>query len=105
MIPYKILSPENAPEVKDNPNGRILYTSENVEMVHLTMKQGETMEKHSQPFDVVFFVLHGTGVLEVKNDQILVQQNTCIHVTKGASRRWRNNGSTDLKILVIKDHG
>jgi mannose-6-phosphate isomerase-like protein (cupin superfamily) len=105
MIPYKILSLDDAPEVKINPNGKILYTSENIEMVHLTMKQGETMERHSQPFEVVFFVIYGTGVLDVRNDQIMATPNTCIHVAKGALRRWRNTGVSDLKILVIKDHG
>ena len=37
----------------------------------LPLKPGEKMEPHKQPFDVVFFVLEGSGILETGNDRSL----------------------------------
>jgi len=103
MTPYKVYLLEDALKIPFNPDGKILFTSEKMELVHLTLTPGKGMEKHSQPFDVVFFVLEGKGNIEIGSEQVLVKTNTCIHVGKGTLRKWSNTGSSDLKILVIKN--
>lgn len=103
MTPYKIYRLEDAPKVPFNLNGKILFSSEKMELIHLTLKPGEEMEKHSQPFDVLFFILEGKGTLEIGNKQVLVNSNTCINLGKRILRKWSNTGLSDLKILVIKN--
>lgn len=92
-----------APRVPFKFDGRIMYSSPMVEVIHLTLKPGEQMEPHVQPFDVVFFVLEGKGVLETGDDQIVGTENTCIWMEAGKNRNWKNPEGVDLKILVFKD--
>ncbi len=83
-------------------DGRALYSSGRYEMVHLTLQPGEGMEPHAMPFDVVFFVIEGTGNLLVGDEELSVPRNTAVHVEKGAMRRWRNKEEDILRILVNK---
>jgi len=94
---------EVAPKVSFNLDGKILFTSKKLELVHLTLKQGEKIGKHPQPFDVIFFVLSGCAVLETDHDDIEVMENTSIFVPAGLERGWNNSGPADFKVLVIKD--
>ena len=99
---YSILTLRNAPKVPFRFDGRILYTTPGFELVHLTLHPGEQMEMHVQPFDVLFFVISGSGVLRVGNEFIEVGENTMVSVIKGVERAWSNPGEMDLKILVNK---
>lgn len=83
-------------------DGRRMYSSARYEMVHLALQPGEGMEPHAMPFDVVFFVIEGSGSLLVGEDEITVTENTAVHVEKGATRRWRNAQNKTLRILVNK---
>ncbi|MGA3015262.1 MAG: cupin domain-containing protein [Bacteroidales bacterium] len=103
MNPFDITHLENASKVPFALNGKILFTSDKLEVVHLTLKAGEKMESHSQPFDVIFFVIEGMGSLEINNNHVNVGANSCVHVNKGMLRSWANTGKSNLKILIIKE--
>jgi len=94
---------ENAPKVPFNLDGKILFSSEKLEIIHLTLRSGEKVDKHLQPFDVVFYILSGTGILETEEEMVEGNENTSIFVRAGMLRGWKNTGTTDLKLLVIKD--
>ncbi|MCX6244498.1 MAG: cupin domain-containing protein [Bacteroidetes bacterium] len=94
---------ENAPKVPFKLDGRIMFSSPKLEVVHLNLKPGERMDPHIQPFDVIFFVLQGSGILKAGNEDITVSENTCIWLEAGTERAWGNPGETEVKILVIKD--
>ena len=97
-----ILSLSDAPRVPFNIDGRILYSAPGYELVHLTLQPGEAMALHAQLFDVVFYVLSGTGTLQTDADTLEISENTMVHVGKDLRRAWRNEGSKELKILVNK---
>jgi mannose-6-phosphate isomerase-like protein (cupin superfamily) len=99
---YNISVLTSAPRVPFRFDGRILFTSPGYELVHLTLHPGEQMEMHVQPFDVVFFVTSGKGVLKVGTETVEVDENTMVSVNKGVDRAWSNPGSRDLIILVNK---
>lgn len=103
MNSFDITLLENAPKVPFALDGKILFTSDKLEVIHLTLKTGEKMESHSQPFDVVFFVIEGKGSLEINDNHIDVAANSCVRVTKSVLRSWANPGKSNLKILVIKE--
>ncbi len=92
----------NAPRVPFKFDGRILFSSGQGELIHLTLQPGEGMNPHEQPMDVVFFVIEGTGRLTVGEDSVLVTENTTIHLLRGVQRAWTNAGNTPLRILVSK---
>jgi len=98
-----INSLENAPKVPFGLNGMIIFSSDKIELVHLTLKPGELIHKHVQPFDVIFYVLSGTGVLETDEENSEGKENTSIFVPAGMLRGWTNTGVSDFKVLVIKD--
>ncbi len=99
---YTISKLSSAPQVPFRFDGKILYSSPGYELVHLTLHSGEQMEMHVQPFDVVFFVISGSGVLKIGKETIEIGENTMVSVNKGVERAWSNPGQMDLKILVNK---
>jgi mannose-6-phosphate isomerase-like protein (cupin superfamily) len=94
---------QDAPKVPFNLDGKIMHTSNKLELVHLTLKPGEKIGKHPQPFDVVFYILSGIAILETDTEEIEVKENTSIFVPAGIQRGWNNTGPADFKLLVIKD--
>ena len=103
MNPFDIMHLENAPKVPFALDGKILFTSDKLEVVHLTLKSGEKIDSHSQPFDVIFFVIEGMGSLEINDNHVEVGANSCVRVSKDVLRSWTNVGKSYLKILVIKE--
>ena len=85
---FSICSLNDSPRVPFKFDGRILYSSDCYELVHLTLLPGEGMELHAQPFDVVFFVIEGNGTLAVGNESLEAGENTAIHVGAGVMRAW-----------------
>jgi mannose-6-phosphate isomerase-like protein (cupin superfamily) len=102
MSEYTLYPLSSAPRVPFKLDGRILYTSDNYELVHLTLQPGEGMEMHTQPMDVVFFVIEGTGILAIGDEVVEVTENMTVHVSRGMSRAWSNHGDAALRLLVNK---
>lgn len=99
----KIIKLEDAPHVPFKLDGRILFSSEKLELIHLTLQPGEKMESHTQPFDVVFYIISGNGILDVEGQSIDGTPGTCIHIPMGVMRGWKNNGDMEFRVLVVKD--
>jgi quercetin dioxygenase-like cupin family protein len=91
-----------APVVMASPEGRNLFASEKLGIVHLTLKNTESIEPHANPFDVIFFVLEGTGILTIEGENMECPAGTLVDVKAGMQRNWRNPGEALLKLLVIK---
>ena len=83
-------------------DGRFLFRSETLELIHLILKSGEVIGMHSQPIPVTFFIFEGEGLLTVEKDVIQASREMMIEVQAGAMRSWRNTGEYPLKMLVIK---
>ncbi len=103
MLNPKITKLEDAPQVPFKLDGRILFSSEKLELIHLTLQPGEKMEPHSQPFDVVFYVLSGNAILGLEEQSIDGVPGTCIFIPAGMQRGWKNTGNGEFRVLVIKD--
>jgi quercetin dioxygenase-like cupin family protein len=103
MTNLKITNIENAPPVPFKLDGRIMFSSDKLELIHLSLKPGEKMELHSQPFDVVFYVLAGSGILEMEEQSVDGTPGTCIQIPAGMQRGWKNGGNDEFRVLVVKD--
>lgn len=103
MSGIKTIKPEDASKVPFNLDGRIMFSSETLEIIHLKLLPGEGMDLHTQPFDVVFFVISGCGILRTEGDPVEGRPGYCIHVPKGLKRGWKNDSTGDLRILVMKN--
>jgi quercetin dioxygenase-like cupin family protein len=83
-------------------DARKMLVRADCELIHLTLKPGETLEVHTNPFDVAFYVLAGTGELSVGNDTRTVAADTVIEIPAGEMRGWKNMSDADLRVLVVK---
>ncbi len=94
---------DDAPKVPFNLDGHILFRSEKLELIHLSLPPGEEIAVHANPSDVVFFVLSGSGELEVEGEVTGVVADSAIFVEAGRMRSWKNRSGNPLRLLVIKD--
>jgi quercetin dioxygenase-like cupin family protein len=98
----KLTHLKDGEQVPINIGAHKLFAAPKAEVIHLRFKPGEVLEKHTNPFDVVFYVLEGTGTLAVNDEIFAAGPDTLIEVSAPELRGWTNAGSTDLRVLVIK---
>ncbi len=95
----------NEVDSQKNPHGidaRKLYDTEHAQVVHLLLKPGEKLKRHITPVDAVFYVLQGTGIVEVGDEKKEVGADTLIDSPARVPHCWYNESDEDLRVLVIK---
>ena len=95
----------NNVQSKPNPHGvdaRSISDTSSAQVVHITLKPGESLKKHITPVDVIFYVLEGKGIVEIGDERREVDQDTLIESPARVPHSWINEGSSQLRILVIK---
>lgn len=93
---------KDAPIISPLLDARLMYSGDKVDLVHLTLKKGESITKHNNPIDVVFFVKEGNGKLTLDNEIMEITANDCIPIKTGIQRSLENITESDLKVLVFK---
>lgn len=91
--------------VTENPHRvatRKLYDTENAQVIHITLEAGESLKRHITPVDVFFYVLEGTGVVEVGEEKRTVGPDTLIDSPKDIVHCWYNESDAPLRFLVVK---
>lgn len=89
----------------ENPHGvkaSMLYNTENAQAVHITLEPGEALKKHKTPVDVFFYVLEGTGVVEIGDEKLEVGKDTLIDSPATIPHCWYNESQAVLRFLVVK---
>lgn len=92
-------------EPAQNPHGvdvRRVYESEHALSSIITLKPGEKLIRHITPVDVFFYVLEGTGVVEIGDEKETVTADTVIESPKDIPHCWYNEGDAILRVLVVK---
>ena len=98
----KIQNLSNSPKVPFDLEGYILHSEKQIELVHLLLKPGENLDEHKNPFDVIFFVAEGSGVLSIEEKEFNLTINDVTKVTSDQNRGWKNNTNYNLRLIVIK---
>ncbi len=93
---------QTAEQVPFNLDGRIMFSDQRVELVHLSLNPGEQIDLHANPFDVVFFTLEGNGLVLFEEQKFEVKSNASVFIEKDKQRGLVNNGSSLFRVLVIK---
>jgi len=89
----------------DNPHGvkaSMIYNTEHAQVVHITLKPGESLKKHKTPIDVFFYVVEGRGVVEIGNEKREVGEDTLINSPAKIPHCWHNESNAVLRFLVVK---
>ncbi|MFP4482558.1 MAG: cupin domain-containing protein [Thermovirgaceae bacterium] len=91
--------------VMDNTHGvdaRNLYSTEDAMVTVITLKPGQSLKRHITPVDVAFYVLEGTGVVEIGEEMQKVSKDTLVESPKDILHCWYNESDMPLKFMVIK---
>lgn len=98
----KIQNLNNSPKVPFELEGYILHSGKRLELIHLVLKPGENLSEHTNPFDVIFFVAEGKGILSIEGEEVELITNDTIQVSSDKKRGWENNSNKNLRLLVMK---
>ena len=83
-------------------DARSLYNKDTAMVTVITLKPGEALKQHKTPVDVVFYVLEGTGIVEVGDEKLEVTENVLIESPKDIMHCWYNESDKPLRFMVIK---
>lgn len=98
----EVSSLKQAPKVPSGLDGRIMFSGEKSEIIHLTLQPGEELPMHINALDVVFYGLEGEAALNFKDHSLSFGKDCCILIPEGIERGWLNTGDSVFRILVIK---
>jgi quercetin dioxygenase-like cupin family protein len=88
-----------------NPHGvkvSRIYDTEHAQAIHITLQPGESLKRHITPVDVFFYVLEGTGVVEIGDERREVSRDTLVESPKDIPHAWSNEGGEVFRVLVVK---
>jgi quercetin dioxygenase-like cupin family protein len=92
-------------DVTPNPHGvdvRKIYNKENIQVVHVTLRPGEKLKKHTTPVDVLFYALEGRGFVEIGDEKKEIGPDTLIESPANIPHCWYNEGADLVRFLIIK---
>jgi mannose-6-phosphate isomerase-like protein (cupin superfamily) len=91
--------------VQQNPHhvdARAIYSSPHAVAVVITLQPGEALKKHMTPVDVFFYVLEGTGIIEIGEEKEVVSKDTLVESPVRIPHRWSNESNEIFRVLVVK---
>ncbi len=71
-------------------------------VVVITLQPGEALKKHITPVDVFFYVLEGTGIIEIGDEKETVTQDMLVESPARIPHRWTNESDQIFRVLVVK---
>ncbi|TAJ45036.1 cupin domain-containing protein [Methanofollis fontis] len=83
-------------------DARKIYDTEHATAVVITLRPGEGLKRHITPVDVFFYVLDGTGIVEIGDERQSVDRDHIVESPAGIPHRWSNEGDADFRVLVVK---
>lgn len=92
-------------EDRPNPHGvstKPIYDSQHAVAVHVTLKPGEALKKHATPVDAFFYVLEGSGIVEIGDETQKISRDMIVDSPARVPHRLVNDGEQVFRILVVK---
>jgi quercetin dioxygenase-like cupin family protein len=83
-------------------DARKIYDTQHAMAVVITLKPGEALKKHITPVDVFFYVLEGTGVVEIGDEKQTIQKDMLVESPARIPHRWSNESGEIFRVLVVK---
>lgn len=83
-------------------DARKIYDTDKAIAVVITLQPGESLKKHMTPVDVFFYVLEGTGIVEIGTERAEVTKDMLVESPARIPHRWSNESNTVFRVLVVK---
>ncbi len=78
-----------------------LMTLENVSVVNIQLKKGETIAEHDSKREVIIIVRKGAIVFDVEGTENLVTQDNVLHMSPFEKHSLRATEDTDLIVFQV----
>lgn len=91
--------------IKENPHNvdvRQMYNDVSAQIMHMTLKPGQSLKPHKTPVDVVFYVLEGAPTILVGEESVVFEKDTLIESPANIVHCISNTSDSDARILVVK---
>ena len=85
-----------------NVDVRKVFESPDTAAVVITLQPGESLKKHVTPVDVFFYVLEGTGVVEIGDERGSADKDTIVESPAMIAHTWMNESKSVFRVLVVK---
>ncbi len=86
-------------------NALKLFTDKSLEIIHITMNEGESIAEHTNSVDVLFYVVSGKAKLTVNKEHTLLEEGSFVEIKKDLIRSWENIAPNSTCLLAIKRVG
>ena len=98
----KVKNIKDLTSMKKGLNALKLFSDESLEVIHITLSEGEIIKEHKNSVDVVFYVLEGKGELIVEGEKYHIEKGSCLEVKRDLIRSWENVSVLPLCLMAIK---
>jgi len=79
-----------------------IYRTNNTEVIHMALKPGQSLKKHTTPVDVIFYILEGKGIVEIGDEKHEVEKDMLIESPRNIPHLLSNSGQGIFRFLVVK---
>jgi len=83
-------------------DARKIYDTPHAIAVVITLQPGEALKKHMTPVDVFFYVLEGTGIVEIGDEKKAIGKDMLVESPARIPHRWTNESNAVFRVLVVK---
>jgi quercetin dioxygenase-like cupin family protein len=83
-------------------DARKIYETPHAIAVVITLQPGESLKKHMTPVDVFFYVLEGTGIVEIGDEKKTIGKDMLVESPARIPHRWINESTAIFRVLVVK---
>lgn len=81
---------------------RKLYDFDSAQVMHITLKPGESLKPHITPVDVFFYILEGDVDIRVGDETVTVGSDRLVESPKDIIHCLSNSSDARARILVVK---
>lgn len=82
-----------------------LFSTKNVDLMHIVLKPSEVIDRQIQPLKSVFYVLSGRAIIEAGTERKVVEKHNVIEIDPNTEIGWINAFEEDLEIIILKLKG
>ena len=85
-----------------NVDVRKIFESPDTAAVVITLKPGESLRKHVTPVNVFFYVLEGTGIVEIGDERQSVGKDSVVESPAMIAHTWIHESKKVFRVMVVK---
>ena len=83
-------------------DARKIFESSHAAAIVVTIKPGESLKKHITTVDEFFYVLEGSGIIEIGSEKQTVGKDMLVESPARIPHRWINESASIFRVLVVK---